>query len=212
MTALCHLCFAAQRAAQHGAEVLSVRLSMLKGEPQAQLDGFKSRALRGAVQQAQRHLLATDHSFALRLTHLPAPHPTMYLLHMGVADERRHIRMDNAGKLVQLSVDAGAATLQLNDSHRFNTFSPGLGEDMRRAVEYVASFPVVGSVTLQGKGPHFSVGGNPYAVQRTTTQAGYTLNLRELYDGAPRHPPHSQPIQITDAAAATPPPIPPTLH
>eukprot|EP00966_Prymnesium_polylepis_P091958 2128783-Prymnesium_polylepis.2 len=53
-------CFVPQRAAQQGGEALSVWLGVLGGEAQAQLDGFKSRALRGVVHQAQRHLYATE--------------------------------------------------------------------------------------------------------------------------------------------------------
>ena len=57
---MCWLCFAPQRAAHQAGEALSIGLRLLGGEPQAQLDGFKSRALRGAVQPAQRHLYATE--------------------------------------------------------------------------------------------------------------------------------------------------------
>eukprot|EP00966_Prymnesium_polylepis_P099182 2297206-Prymnesium_polylepis.1 len=39
---VCWLCFAPQRAAHQGGEALSVGLRLLGGEPQAQLDGFKS--------------------------------------------------------------------------------------------------------------------------------------------------------------------------
>ena len=67
----------------------------------------------------------------------------------------------------------------------FNTFSTGLGADMRYAVERVRTLSGVASVVLQGAGPHFSVGGNPYAVRGsvTMTSAGFVLSLRELYDG-----------------------------
>eukprot|EP00966_Prymnesium_polylepis_P329606 7385286-Prymnesium_polylepis.1 len=49
-----------QRAVHQGGEALSIGLRLLGGELQAQLDGFKSRALRGAVQQAPQHLYATE--------------------------------------------------------------------------------------------------------------------------------------------------------
>ena len=49
-----------QRAVQQGVEALSVRLGVFEGVPQAQLDGFKSRALRAVVHQAQRNLYAIE--------------------------------------------------------------------------------------------------------------------------------------------------------
>ena len=86
---------------------------------------------------------------------------------------------------VALSTEATAAILQLNDPEYFNTFSNELGEDMRRAVHHICSQPSVQAVVLQGAGPHFSVGGNPYAMRGSAavTLAGFALSLRELYDG-----------------------------
>ena len=48
-----------QAIAQQRAEALSVRLGGLHGQPQAQLDGFKSRVLRSEA-PTQRHLYATE--------------------------------------------------------------------------------------------------------------------------------------------------------
>ena len=76
----------------------------------------------------------------------------------GAPDLRRHERMGKAGTLVQLFVDSTTTTLQLNDPEHFNTFSTGLGEDMRRAVQHVRTLQALRSMILQGAGPHFSVG------------------------------------------------------
>jgi len=86
--------------------------------------------------------------------------------------------------LVQLLADGSTATLQLHDPKHFNTFSSGLGADMRHAVQHVCSLPGLASVVLQGVGPHFSAGGNPYALSEAfMTPAGFAISLRELYSG-----------------------------
>ena len=48
-----------QAVAREGPEAVSVRLGALSGHSQAQLDGFKSRALRARA-PTQRHLYATE--------------------------------------------------------------------------------------------------------------------------------------------------------
>ena len=48
-----------QAVAHHGPAAVSVRLGALSGQPQAQLDGFKSRALRAGA-GAQRNLYTTE--------------------------------------------------------------------------------------------------------------------------------------------------------
>ena len=77
------------------------------------------------------------------------------------------------------------AFLELNDPMRFNTFSADLGEDTRVAVQHLNSMPGLSSLVMQGSGPHFSVGGNPYALQQTsrTPFACFAQSLRELYHG-----------------------------
>merc|ERR1712023_487928 len=82
-------------------------------------------------------------------------------------------------------MDASTAILQLNDPKHFNTFSNELGEDMLHAIGvHVSALPSVVSVVLQGAGPHFSVGGNPYQMGGNRLMlAGLALSLRELYDG-----------------------------
>ena len=52
--------FCSQGVALQSAAAVSVRLGGLNGQPQAQLDGFKSRALRSTQAPAQRHLYLTE--------------------------------------------------------------------------------------------------------------------------------------------------------
>ena len=101
------------------------------------------------------------------------------------ASEQRPLRLKMVGALVQLCTGAATAILELDDPEHFNTFSNALGEDMRRAMQHVSAVPDVGSVVLQGAGPHFSVGGNPYAIRSShvMSPAAFALSLRELYDG-----------------------------
>ena len=101
------------------------------------------------------------------------------------ASEQRQGRLAVVDALVQLRMDAATAILQLNDPEHFNTFSTGLGDDMRRAMQHICALSSVASVVLHGAGPHFAVGGNPYAVRGSVVEslAGFALSLRELYAG-----------------------------
>ena len=88
--------------------------------------------------------------------------------------------------VVHVMIDAATVILELHDPEHFNTFSSGLGEDMCHAVQRVCALPSMTSVVLQGAGPHFSVGGNPYTKMTgdTATEfSSFTLSLRELYAG-----------------------------
>ena len=89
------------------------------------------------------------------------------------------------GKLIHAHMHGSTAFLELNDPMRFNTFSADLGEDTRVAVQHLNSMPGLSSLVMQGSGPHFSVGGNPYALQQTsrTPFACFAQSLRELYHG-----------------------------
>ena len=51
--------WAPQAVAPQGGEAVSVRLGAVVGQPQAQLDGFKTRALRVEA-RSQRHLYGTE--------------------------------------------------------------------------------------------------------------------------------------------------------
>ena len=55
----CLCAWALQGVARQGAEAVAVRLGSLLGQAQAQLDGFKTRALRVAA-PTQRHLYTTE--------------------------------------------------------------------------------------------------------------------------------------------------------
>jgi enoyl-CoA hydratase/carnithine racemase len=107
---------------------------------------------------------------------------------MRLPDEQRRDRDRNgeAGPRVQLLVSVGGvATLQLNDTAHFNAIGADICEDMRLAVDYVRLIPVVIGVVLQGAGPHFCIGANPYASNgnASMTKAGFVFHLRQLYVG-----------------------------
>ena len=102
--------------------------------------------------------------------------------------EEGRLGVDRSGKTgaeVHLSVDLGIAIIELNDPEHFNSFSDGLGACMRRTLQHIGTLPSVISVLLQGAGPHFSVGGNPYDVREglLLDLTSFGLSLRELYDG-----------------------------
>ena len=76
-----------QAVARQGVEVVSVRLGALSGQSQAQLDGFKSRALR-AEAPAQRHLYTTEWQ-AIKLGSA-VPQGTFKIRSVGNPTQRRH--------------------------------------------------------------------------------------------------------------------------
>ena len=100
------------------------------------------------------------------------------VLAVGVTETQRHERSGEVGKLVQLHVHGTTAIFQLHDPEHFNTFSAGLGEDMRCAVQHISTLSNVTSALLQGSGPHFSVGGNPYAGGSSTPVSSAAFALR----------------------------------
>jgi enoyl-CoA hydratase/carnithine racemase len=98
--------------------------------------------------------------------------------------EKRQAAVNGVGTFVRLSVDRAMVILQLDDPRFFNTFSSSLCEDFCNAVEHIYVLPSVSSVVLQGSGPHFSAGGNPYAASSCIMpSAGVALSLREMYNG-----------------------------
>ena len=143
--------------------------------------------LEQARDAALRHLGRTARTtLAVCKAELPAPSVEAAILSEGVTDERRLAREGDVGSLVQLTIHGSTAVVQLNDPSHFNAFSTGLGEDMWRAVAHVHTLADVTSAVLQGAGPHFSVGGNPYTIGRESsilTAAGFALSTRELYAG-----------------------------
>ena len=89
--------------------------------------------------------------------------------------------------MIQLLVVDNVAVLELNDAENFNSFSPDLGYDMQSAVEFVQALPEVSAMTMQGSGPHFSIGGNPYAMKRAASASWaldvFAASIRGLYSG-----------------------------
>ena len=104
-------------------------------------------------------------------------------------------QMCSTTSVVQLTLHSGISGVQsahhtqaiisLNDPQRFNSFSVGLGDDMQAAVNYLRGLRHLASVALQGAGPHFSVGGNPYALAsvRKADHASFARSLRVLFSG-----------------------------
>ena len=75
-----------------------------------------------------------------------------------------HLSVSLREGIVRLYVhdDPGFAVFELNDPRHFNTFSLDLARCMQLAVAHVRARGDVHATVLQGTGPHFSVGGNPY--------------------------------------------------
>ena len=151
-----------QAVARQGADSVSVRLSHVDTQSQAQLDGFKSRALQSQVAGLKELHERFDDAAALAVA---------------VTATRRK-RTAGEGTFVQLSLDGAQVVIQLNDPEHFNTFSTGLGKDMHCALQHVRVQPSVGCVVLQGAGAHFSAGGNPWHQHRSAHQLLATQHSR----------------------------------
>ena len=82
-----------------------------------------------------------------------------------------------------------SAVVQLDDPATLNTFSAALGHDVRRAVDFLREVePGAAAAVLQGAGPHFSVGGNPYTARgaggsEASSLSSFARSLRSLYEG-----------------------------
>ena len=78
-------------------------------------------------------------------------------------DRNASERGKGLGTLVRLAIGEKVAMLELHDPQRFNVLSWGLGDDMRRAVEYLQDrSDTVRALALHGAGHVFCAGGDPY--------------------------------------------------
>ena len=97
---------------------------------------------------------------------LPPASIEMAIVASGALNLKVRDRGNDLGALIRLALDADTriALLEINDPKRFNTLGWELGDDMFRAVEYLAArVDKILGVSLQGAGTVFCAGGNPYS-------------------------------------------------
>ena len=115
---------------------------------------------------------------------LPAPSVDAALIAMGSLYPLAPRSIDR--RLVRLYVDRNSkvAVVELNDPARMNSFSKELAEDVAEAAAFIGREPFVKAIVLQGAGPHFSVGGNPFSREKAGTPlAAVALGCRAAFDG-----------------------------
>ena len=110
---------------------------------EAQLDGLQSRAIAASSGRGRRQLNPADHAASRALNDSP-PSCT--------------------GSLVAVDWEPAraVAVIQLNDPNHFNALSGEIGISLATAVDFLKSESDVCACVLQGNGPHFCVGANPY--------------------------------------------------
>ena len=115
---------------------------------------------------------------------LPAPSVDAALIAMGSL--LPHPPRSTGKRLVRLYVDGESklAVVELNDPSRMNSFSAELAEDVAEAAANIGRDPLVKAIVLQGAGPHFSVGGNPFQREKAAAPlAAVALGCRAAFDG-----------------------------
>ena len=86
---------------------------------------------------------------------------------------------------LQVQSSTRLVILQLNDPDHFNTLSAELAEDVDMAVRHVQRLGDVAGVVLEGSGPHFSAGGNPWQLRSVAFHSPGVLTRKvpQLYSG-----------------------------
>jgi enoyl-CoA hydratase/carnithine racemase len=118
-------------------------------------------------------------------TRLPAPLAEVAVVAMGTLHLRR--ARPAGPRLVRVSVDEGSAfaIVELCDEKRSNTISHELGEDVGLAASMLRQQGGIQSISLHGKGLHFSVGVNPYNYSSDSHYplAASAFSCEQLLDG-----------------------------
>ena len=171
-----------QAVARQGADSVSVRLSRVDTQSQAQLDGFKSRALRS-------NQIATPLLYKTASTPPPqdlymtkwrsldaAPAGQLhqvfirdFLLGRGVSPCIAQADLDQQGcrseiQLIQLRWDESkkVGAITLNDPAHFNALGGALASHLAEVLQHACTIPIAQGFMIQAVGPHFCVGGNPH--------------------------------------------------
>ncbi|GAB2576254.1 hypothetical protein GCM10027066_19050 [Dyella jejuensis] len=95
---------------------------------------------------------------------LPASDLDSALVMMGGLGLKAANRVRDARKLVSLlhDPDSGVVTIELDDAEHSNAIDWPIAEDLSRAIDAARQLAGLRAVVLQGCGPHFCVGANPY--------------------------------------------------
>ena len=118
-------------------------------------------------------------------TRLPAPLAEAAVIAMGTLHQSR--TRPPGPRLVRVTIDERNAStaIELCDEKRSNTISHELGEDVALAAATLRRNGAVQSISLHGKGLHFSVGVNPYnyCSDSQSPLAASALACEQLLDG-----------------------------
>lgn len=87
---------------------------------------------------------------------------------------------DQAVTLVTYRVDAGVATIELDDAAHGNALSLRLAADLLTAVERAASDPDAAVVVLQAGGRNFCVGGDVFEMHESVDRGAHLAELTDV--------------------------------
>ena len=144
-----------QAVARQSAEAVSVRLGALLGRPQAQLEGFKSRALRGEA-RTQRDLYATEWCSVPEAE--GSAHGTHVIGDVSLAAAHKHSSSRASRHELTANVGAGkwaavavAVATQRAESERRSLCALEVALVLVQAQAVIAPSPTLWLLTLQGQ-------------------------------------------------------------